>query len=81
MRHKVAVVSWDDAFIDTDDFTEKQATKTKGVLRHTVGWHIAENDAGIILATDYYDKKKDGFNSRMFIPWGWVRDYYIWELK
>lgn len=81
MRHKVVVVSWDDAFIDTDDFTEKKARKTRGVLRHTVGWLVAENDDGIVMATDYYEKKSDGFNSRMFIPWGWVRDYLELEWR
>lgn len=75
MRHKVAVVSWVDAYIDTDDFSLKDAKKAKGVLRHTVGWLIHEGEEGIVLATDYYEKKKDGFNAQMYIPWGWVEEY------
>lgn len=69
-------VSWDDAFIDFDDFDVKEARKTKGVRRHTVGWVVAENDEGIVMATDYYQKKNDGFNAKMFIPWGWIGEYY-----
>lgn len=79
MRHRVAIVTWDDAFIDTDDFDLKDAKKTKGVKRHTVGWLIHKNKRGVVLATDYYQKKKEGFNAKMFIPWGWVTDLYILE--
>lgn len=75
MRHSVVIVSWDDAFIDTDDFSMKEAKKAKGVRRHTVGWLVRETDEGIVLATDYYQKKKDGFNSMMYIPWGWITAY------
>jgi hypothetical protein len=75
IRHTIVIVSWDDAWIDTEDFTIKKAKKMKGVLRHTVGWLVDENEEGIVLCTDYYEKKSDGFNTPMFIPWGWVRDY------
>lgn len=81
MRHKVVVVTWDDAFVDTDDFTIKAAEKTKGVRRHTVGWLVAENDDGIVMATDYYEKDKKTFNTRMFIDWNWVVEYVELEYK
>lgn len=79
MRHNIAVISWDDAWIDTDDFVLKDANKAKGVRRHTVGWLIKETDEGVVLCTDYYQKKKDGFNSMMYIPWGWIEDFMVIE--
>jgi len=74
---KVVVVKWGDAFIDTDDFDPIKARTTKPVWRHTVGFFIAKNQHGIILATDLYDKKEDGAAAKMFIPWGMV-DHW-WE--
>ena len=79
MRHKIAVVDWVDAFIDTDDFTRKQAKKAKGVRRYTVGWLVEENAEGVVMATDYYKKKSDGFNSMMFVPWGWITEFTVLE--
>ena len=73
---RAVVVDWDDAYIETDDFEFKDAKKTKPVRRYTVGWFITETDDGLVLATDYYHKKKDGYAARMFIPWGMVNDWY-----
>lgn len=70
------VVDWDDAFIETDDFTEKDGIKTLPVRRYTVGWFVCETDKGVVLATDYYEKKKDGYAARMFIPWGMINEWY-----
>jgi hypothetical protein len=74
LRHKIVVVWWGDAFIDTDDFDEKDAKKTEPVWRKTVGFLIARNQHGIVLATDEYDKKSDGVNAKMFIPEGMVKE-------
>lgn len=76
MRHTVVAVTWGDAFIDTEDFDKKDAKKTKPVMRTTVGFLIAENDEGLVLATDEYKKKSDGVNAKMFIPWGMVTEWY-----
>jgi hypothetical protein len=70
MRKPIYCVDWGDAFIDTDDFTEEQAKKTKPVMRRTVGFLIAENQWGYVLATDEYYKKDDGYAARMFVPKG-----------
>ena len=72
MRHKVVVVDWDDAFIETDDFDKKDARKTKPCRRRTVGFLICKNQHGYVLATDEYAKKADGYAARMFIPHGIV---------
>jgi len=69
---KIVVVEWGDAFIDTEDFDPKEASKTKPVYRRTVGFLIAKNQHGYILATDEYKKKSDGVAAKMFIPHGMV---------
>jgi hypothetical protein len=68
----VLVVKWGDAFIDTDDFKTKDAEATEPVWRYTVGFLIAKNQHGYVLATDLYEKKSDGAAARMFIPHGMV---------
>ena len=72
MRKKVVAIEWGDAFIDTDDFVEKDAKKTKPVMRTTVGFLVCKNQHGYILATDEYAKKKDGYAAKMFIPYDWA---------
>lgn len=75
LRHKIVAIQWGDAFIDTDDFDEKGAAKTKPVKRTTVGLLICKNQHGYVLATDEYYKKSDGVAAKMFIPKGMVSDY------
>jgi len=72
MKYKMVVVSWGDAFIDTDDFNPEDAKKTTPVYRKTVGYLIAKNVHGYVLATDVYDKAEDGVAAKMFIPKGMV---------
>jgi len=74
-RPVIVVVEWGDAFIDTDDFDIKDAKETTPVYRTTVGFYIAKNQHGIILATDVYAKKEDGVAAKMFIPWGMVNKW------
>ena len=76
MNYKVVVVRWGDAFIDTDDFDLEKAKDTHPVWRYTVGFFIAKNQHGIVLATDLYDKKEDGAAAKMFIPWGMVDEWW-----
>lgn len=73
-RNKPVIVWWGDAFIETDDFSEKDAAKTKPVGRKTCGFLIAKNQYGYVLSTDEYDKKSDGVAARMFIPHGMVKE-------
>jgi len=69
-RYKIVEVKWGDAFIDTEDFDEADAKKTEPVWRFTVGYLIAKNQHGYVLATDWYEKKEDGVAAKMFIPHG-----------
>ena len=73
MHNKVLVIDWGDAFIETDDFDLKDAKNTKPVMRRTVGFLIAKNQHGYVLATDEYAKKKDGVSAKMFVPLGMVK--------
>ena len=66
------LIKWGDAFIETDDFKIKKAEKTEPVWRYTCGFLIAKNQYGYVLATDLYEKKKDGAAAKMFIPHGMV---------
>lgn len=76
VRGRAVVVDWDDAYIETDDFSEKNAKKAEPVRRYTIGWYVCSTDKGVVLATDYYDKEKDGFAAKMFIPWGMINEWY-----
>jgi hypothetical protein len=78
-RYKPVIVHWGDAFIDTDDFTEKDARKTEPVWRKTIGFLVAKNQYGVVLATDEYDRKKDGVNAKMFIPHGMIKEIHEWQ--
>jgi hypothetical protein len=69
--YKVVVVEWGDAFIDTDDFDPAEAADTKPVYRKTVGFLIAKNQHGYVLATDTY-VDEDEVAAKMFIPHGMV---------
>jgi len=73
---KVLVVEWGDAFIDCEDFDIEEAKKTQPVYRKTVGFFIAKNQHGIVLATDLCSKKEDGAAGKLFIPTGMIHKTY-----
>ena len=79
MDAEIVIVEWDDAFIDTDDFSQKSGEKTLPVKRTTVGWYVCDTEDGIVLATDVYAKRNDGWAARMFIPWGMITQYHSVE--
>ena len=68
---KVVVVEWGDAFIDTDDFDPEEARSTEPVVRSTVGFFIAKNQHGVVLATDVYRDESE-VAAKMFIPNGMI---------
>lgn len=73
---KVVVVEWGDAFIDSEDFNIEEAQGTEPVYRKTVGFFIAHNQYGIVLATDLYADPEDGAAGKLFIPNGMVSRMY-----
>ena len=74
----VAEVVWGDAWIETNDISVKKAQSLKPVIRRTVGYLIADNDEGLVLSTDSYDKEPQTVNSPMFIPHGMVIEYWVY---
>lgn len=66
------IVDWADAFIETDDFSLEDAEGTKPVYRSTVGYLVAKNQHGYVLATDLYRNPEDGVAGKLFIPHGMV---------
>lgn len=69
---RIVVVEWGDAFIDTDDFDVEDAASTEPVYRKTVGYLVAKNQHGYVLATDLYRDPKDGVAGKLFVPHGMV---------
>lgn len=79
-EYKVAEVRWIDASISSSDFDRKSAQNTKPVDRWTIGYLIEETEDCVVLATDYYvKKKKEEFAGKLVIPWGIVTEYYIYR--
>jgi hypothetical protein len=81
-HYHVVEVRWEDASIETQDFTRKDAKKNKPVIRWTTGYLVEENDDTLVLATDFYEGKKEEFASPMQIPWGMILEYYkrpLWD--
>ena len=74
--YRIAEVYWEDASIDTGDFSRKDARKTKPVKRWTVGYLVEENDETLVLSTDYYEGKKEEFAAMMQIPWSMIIYWY-----
>ena len=72
MAYSIVIVEWADAFIDTDDFDAEDAASTEPVYRKTVGFLIAKNQHGYVLATDVYKDAKDGVAGKLFVPHGMV---------
>lgn len=74
---KVVLIEWGDAFIEGSDFTQEDADSTEPVHRTSVGFLIATNQHGYVLATDVY-RDEDEVAGKMFIPHGMV--YTVKEL-
>ena len=72
-KYKMVIIHWGDAFIETDDFTYEDALTTTPVYRKSIGFLIAKNQHGYVLATDTYDSSPE-VAAKMFIPKGMVKE-------
>ena len=78
----VVEVHWEDAWVDTGDYSLEEARKFSPVIRKTVGYLVNVTDECIVLATDLYkeskslDVQKNTINTPMIIPWGMVIKWY-----
>jgi len=76
---KVVEVHWDDAHVTTSDMSVKKAQKQKPVRTTTVAFLVAENEHGVVLATDSYPDDPKNVKIVNFVPWGCVVDFYEFE--
>jgi len=76
---KVVEVHWDDAHVTTSDMSVKKAQKQKPVRTTTVAFLVAENEHGVVLATDSYPDDPKNVKIVNFVPWGCVVDFYEYE--
>ena len=72
---KIVRVTWDDAHVTTGETTIKAAAKIKPVRTSTVGFLVAENDEGLVIATDIYEKHPKTGKIINFIPYGMIVAY------
>tara|TARA_R100001460_G_scaffold17965_1_gene38223 strand:- start:443 stop:694 length:252 start_codon:yes stop_codon:yes gene_type:complete len=74
----IAEVHWGDAWIDSKDYSLKDAQQLKPIQRKTVGYLVSETDEAIILVTDLYteEKDKETVNTPMVIPLGMISEWY-----
>ena len=77
---KVVEIKWNDAWIDTDDFTVVDAKKLGPVVRSTIGYLDSENSKAVVLCTDFYEKDKKTISTPMVIPVDMIIDYWVYEI-
>lgn len=71
---KIVVVVWDDAHCNLDSASDDDLAKTEPCRTRSVGWLVAENQHGVVIAMDRWDFKpftKDSGNYA-FIPHGMI---------
>lgn len=72
---KIVEVVWDDAHVTTGETTIRRAAKIKPIRTRTIAYLVTENEEGVVLATDIYEKHKRTGKIINFIPWGMVVSY------
>tara|TARA_R100000963_G_C4598305_1_gene72942 strand:+ start:495 stop:746 length:252 start_codon:yes stop_codon:yes gene_type:complete len=77
---QVVEVRWGDAWVDTDDFSLKEAKKLKPIIRSTIGYLVSENSKSVVLCTDTFEKDKKTINTPMIIPTEMIIDYWVYEV-
>lgn len=75
---KICEVVWGDAWVESHDYSIKKAQSCKPIRTRTIGYLVAENECGVTLAADVYEKDKKNVKIVNFIPWGMIEEY--WEL-
>ena len=75
---QIVEVLWGDAWCSTGEVSLKKARKLKPIMRTSVGFLVAENDEGITIAMDKYEKDDKNVHTHAFIPWGWIESYWVY---
>jgi len=76
---KVVEVHWSDAHVTTSDMSIKKAARQKPIKTTTVAYLVAENDDGVVLATDSYPDDPKKVKIVNFVPWGVIDEYYQYD--
>lgn len=74
---RIVEVVWDDAWVDDSEVSVKKAKNHKAIRTRTVGCLIADNEHGLTIATDTYEKDKKTVKIVNFIPHGMIIEW--WE--
>ena len=77
---KVVEIKWNDAWVDTDDFTKEKAKKLTPIVRSTVGFLVAENSKAVVLCTDFFEKDTKTISTPMVIPLEMILEYWEYEI-
>jgi len=72
---KICEVVWNDAWVESGEYSIKRAMKCKPIKTNTIGYLVAENEWGVTLATDIYEKDKKNVKIVNFIPWEMIVDW------
>ena len=76
---KVVEVVWGDAHVSTSDVSIKKAQSIKPVMTVTIGFLVADNDDGLVIAMDRWPSEPKDVKVHTFIPWGMIEEYYEWR--
>jgi len=76
---KVVEIVWLDAWVASGDFSIKKAQKCKPIKTTTIGFLVAENEHGVTVAADIYEKDLKNVKIVNFIGWGMIEEYWIYE--
>jgi len=76
---KVVEVHWNDAFVDTDEISQKGAQKLKPYKTVSIGQLFAENEHGVVMVVDSYPKAKKKGRVYNLILWENMTEYWEYE--
>lgn len=69
-KPRLEIVAWNDAHANTSCVEVKAAALLKPILTYSVGFVVAENEHGVVLATDLYHDHPEEVYGPIFIPHG-----------
>ena len=69
-KPRLEIVVWNDAHASTSTTDVKAAALLKPILTYSVGFVVAENQHGVVLASDLYHDHPGEAYGPMFIPHG-----------
>ena len=70
MKKKFVVITWDDAHANLDASTEQELQAVTPERTYSVGWLVAKNQHGCVIAMDSYESDEKEFMTTAFILTG-----------